>query len=83
MIVSTRIFTDPAGLVESRSVRRGAVGRSGKSHRVPRPGNAQEGRGLSRLGVCVAYALVRPPLVFDTLTTLMLSTLRLRSWRRS
>jgi hypothetical protein len=34
----------------------GRWGRSGKSHRVPRPGNAQQGRGFPRLGVYVAYA---------------------------
>jgi len=37
----------------------GRWGRSGKSHRLPRPGNAPEGRGLPRLGVYVAYALAR------------------------
>ena len=34
----------------------GRWGRSGKSHRLPRPGNAPEGRGLPRLGVYVASA---------------------------
>jgi hypothetical protein len=37
----------------------GRWGRSGKSHRLPRPDNAQEGRGLPRLGVYGAYARQR------------------------